>query len=233
VLNVHFVFLGAAIGAVGQTMYVVDTIRGRTQPNRVTWLLWGIAPLLAFAVEINDGVGLRSLLTFMVGFGPCVVFVASFVNPSSVWKLGPFDYACGALSVAGTIGWIVTRQGLVALGAAIAADALAGVPTLVKSWRNPESESASVYIGSFLNAVITLLTVKQLSAPVVAFPLYIAVIALLEAALVAGRLGPRLRRGPPRDSRRVSPRIETTGETAAETARETADETSEDSDVEK
>ena len=58
-LNVHFVFLGAAIGTVGQALYVVDTIRGRTQPNRVTWLLWAVNPLLAFAVEIDDGVGLR------------------------------------------------------------------------------------------------------------------------------------------------------------------------------
>jgi hypothetical protein len=193
VLNVNFVFLGAAIGAVGQALYVVDTIRGRNQPNRVTWLLWAVAPLLAFAVEINDGVGKRALLTFMVGFGPLVVFVASFVNRNSVWKLGPLDYTCGALSVGGTVGWIVTRQGLVALGAAVAADALAGVPTLVKSWRHPESESASVYLGSFANAVITLLTVKHISAPVVTFPLYIAVIAFVESALVAGRLGPRVR----------------------------------------
>jgi len=28
----------------------------------------------------------------MVGFGPLVVFVASFVNKRSVWELGPFDY---------------------------------------------------------------------------------------------------------------------------------------------
>jgi hypothetical protein len=80
------------------------------------------------------------------------------------------------------------------LAAAVAADALAGVPTLVKSWKRPESESASVYIGSFFNAVITLLTVKHVSAPVVTFPLYIAVMAFAESALVAGRLGPRRHR---------------------------------------
>jgi hypothetical protein len=197
VLDVHFVFLGAAIGTIGQAFYVVDTIRGRNQPNRVTWLLWAVAPLLAFAVEINEHVGLQSLLTFTVGFGPLVVFCASFANRNAVWKLGPLDYTCGAMSVAGTIGWIVTRQGLVALAAAVAADALAGVPTFVKSWQHPETEGASVYIGSFLNAVITLLTVKHLSAPVVTFPLYIAVFALGETALVAGRLGPRLRRAAP------------------------------------
>jgi hypothetical protein len=164
----------------------------------VTWLLWGLAPLLAFAVEINDGVGLRSLLTFMVGFGPLVVFAASFVNPKSVWKLGSLDYSCGALSIGGTIGWVVTRQGLVALGAAVAADALAGVPTLIKSWRRPESEGGSIYIGSFANAVITLLTVKHVSAPVVTFPLYIGILSLVQITLVSGRAGPRLRREPAR-----------------------------------
>ncbi len=192
-LNVHFVFLGAALGIVGQVLYVVDTVRGRTQPNRVTWLLWAVNPLLAFAVEIDDGVGLRALMTFMVGFGPLAVFVASFVNPKSVWKLGPLDYACGAMSVVGTVGWLATGQGLVALIAALAADFLAGVPTLVKSWREPESEHAAIYVGSFLNAAVTLLTVTQVSAPVLAFPLYIAIIALVETALVAGRLGPRVR----------------------------------------
>jgi hypothetical protein len=205
VLNVHFVFLGAAIGIIGQALYVVDTVRGRTQPNRVTWLLWAVNPLLAFAVEIDDRVGLQALMTFIVGFGPLVVFVASFVNPRSVWKLGPLDYTCGAMSVVGTIGWYVTGQGLVALVAALAADFLAGVPTLVKSWRKPGSEHSSVYIGSFLNAVITLLTVKQVSAPVVAFPLYIAVMAFVESVLVAGRLGPRWRGVPPRMEAPVEP----------------------------
>ncbi len=195
-LDIHFVFLGAAIGCVGQAFYVVDTIRGRTQPNRVTWLLWGVAPLLAFAVEIDKGVGLESVLTFTVGFGPLVVFAASFVNPKSVWRLTRLDYLCGALSVAGTVGWLVTRQGLVALAAAVIADALAGLPTIIKSWRHPESESASVYVGSCLNAVITLLTVKHFTAYVVTFPLYIAVLAFAESVLVAGRLGPRLRRPP-------------------------------------
>jgi len=193
VLDVHFVYLGAAIGISGSALYAVDTVRGRVQPNRVTWLLWAIAPLLAFAVEVDKGVGLRSLMTFIVGFGPLVVFGASFVNPSSVWKLGSLDYACGLLSVGGTIGWLVTRQGMVALVAAIAADALAAVPTVVKSWRMPQSESPAVYVGAFANAAITLLTVNQVSTAVVAFPVYIVAIAFLEIVLVAGRLGPRVR----------------------------------------
>ncbi len=236
-LDVHFVYLGAAIGVVGQAVYVVDTIRGRTQPNRVTWLLWAVNPLLAFAVEVDDKVGLRSLMTFVVGFGPLVVFAASFVNRRSVWKLGALDYTCGAMSVVGTIGWLVTGQGLVALAAALAADFLAGVPTLVKSWQDPASESASIYVGGFLNAVITLLTVNQLSAAVVAFPLYITVIGLVEISLVAGRIGPRLRRdragvGSSAERHVVESPVQSPVRSPVEASLETS-EGSEESDVEK
>lgn len=192
-LNVHFVILGAAVGLIGSALYVRDTVRGLTSPNRVTWLLWGAAPMLAFAVEIRSGVGLRSLMTFVVGFGPLVVFAASFLNRNAVWRISRLDYVCGVLSVAGTVAWLVTREGLVAIAVSIAADALAGVPTLHKSWTAPETESANAYLGALVNAAVTLLTVTTVTAAELAFPLYITVIAGVELTLVAGRVGPRWR----------------------------------------
>lgn len=193
-LDVHFVIVGALIATVGLVAYIRDTLRGVTQPNRVSWLLWATAPLIAFAVEVRSGVGLRSLMTFTVGFGPLLIFLASFVNPKSVWRIGPFDYACGALSIAGLVAWLVTRHGTVAIVASIAADGLAALPTLRKSWLDPESETAIAYATAAINAAITLLTIKRVTTAVLAFPLYILIVASLETAFVAGRLGDRVRR---------------------------------------
>src|SRR5581483_5835501 len=100
-IDVHFVILGAVITAAGLVAYIRATLRGVTQPNRVTWLLWALAPLLAFAVEIHEGVGLQSLMTFTVGFGPLLVFLASFRSAGAVWEIRPLDYVCGALSLGG------------------------------------------------------------------------------------------------------------------------------------
>jgi hypothetical protein len=196
-LDVHFVIVGALIGGVGQALYVRDTILGHTQPNRVTWLLWTVAPLIAFAAELNAGVGLRALLPFTAGFGPLVIFTATFIRRAdatrpAVWRISRLDAVCGALSVLGVIGWIATQQGLVAIASSIAADALAWVPTIVKSWGEPESESASVFVGGLANSTITLLTVDRLTAAVVAFPVYTLAVAITQLVLVAGRLGPRL-----------------------------------------
>src|SRR5690348_16544499 len=45
VISVNWVYVGSAIGALGTAVYLRDTLRGTTKPNRVTWLLWAVAPL--------------------------------------------------------------------------------------------------------------------------------------------------------------------------------------------
>jgi hypothetical protein len=189
----HFVILGTAVGSIGTLLYIRDTLRGVTQPNRVTWLLWAAAPLLAFAVEVHEGVGIQALMTFVVGFSPLLVLIASLRNRAAVWRIGALDYLCGALSVAGLAAWLVTRHGTIALVASIVSDGMAALPTVYKSWLRPDTETAAIYVGAVFNAGLTLLTVKHWTTPLVAFPLYILVLAAAEAALVAGRLGLRLR----------------------------------------
>ena len=129
---------------------------------------------------------------------PLLIFIASFHNPAAVWRIGRLDYVCGALSVAGTVGWLVTRSGVVAIVAAIVADLLAGIPTLVKSWTDPETESVSAYLGAFLNAAILLLTVTDWTTAVVAFPLYIVCLGRVRDLPGRGqaRTAPPARRGP-------------------------------------
>jgi len=194
VISENWIYLGTAIGAAGAAVYLRDTLRGTTQPNRVTWLLWAVAPLLAAAVEFNEGVGLRALPTFMVGFMPLLIFIGSFHNSASVWKVRRMDYACGAVSVIGTVVWLVTRDGVLAISAAIAADFLAGIPTLMKSWTHPGSETVHSYIGAVISMVILLLTVDHWTFDVVAFPLFVACVASVESVLIGLELGPRFRR---------------------------------------
>ena len=192
-ISVNWVYVGSAIGALGAAVYLRDTLRGTTKPNRVTWLLWAVAPLLAAAVELDEGVGLRTLPTFMVGFMPLLVFIGSFHNPASVWKIRRIDYACGAISVVGTAVWLLTRNGVLAISAAIAADFMAGVPTLTKSWTHPETETVHTYIGAVISMLIVLLTIDNWTFEVAAFPAFIVCTGSVEVVLVGLKPGPRLR----------------------------------------
>jgi hypothetical protein len=154
---------------------------------------------LAAAVELDQGIGLRALPTFMVGFMPLLVLTASFHDPGAVWKIRRIDYACGAMSVVGTAVWLATRNGVLGISAAIVADFLAGVPTVMKSWTHPQTETVYSYIGAVVSMVIVLLTIDHWTFDVAAFPVFIVCMGSVEVFLVGFEPGPRLRRA--RESR--------------------------------
>lgn len=188
-LPTNFVILGAVLNLIGSSIYVLQTIQGKIQPNRVTWFIWALAPLVAFSAEIGKGVGIHSLMTFMVGFGPLMVFVASFVNKKSVWKLTKLDVTCGILSLLGLFLWAITREGNVAIMLAITADALAAVPTVRKAYRHPQSENSWVFSMGAISAGITLLTIDTWTLAHYGFPLYILLVCLLIAGLIRRPFG--------------------------------------------
>lgn len=190
----NWIFLGAAFNLVGSTTYVIATIRGKTKPNRVTWFLWALAPLIAFAAMLGEGVSpLDGLMTFMVGFGPLMVFLSSFINKNSFWKISRFDIVCGAFSLLGLVAWGFTRTGIVAILFSVIADALALLPTLVKSWKEPETENYVVFMNASISATITLLATKIYDFEHLAFPVYILVACLALFVLIRFKLGRRLK----------------------------------------
>jgi hypothetical protein len=188
-LNQNFVIVGAIIATIGSLSYLFDTVKGRVKPNRVSFLLWSLAPLIAFFAELKQGVGIQSLLTFVVGFLPLTIFAASFVNKKAEWRLTRFDLTCGALSLIGLMLWYITKSGNIAIIFSILADGLAALPTIVKSYNYPETESAWPYFMSMIFAVITVLTVKEWNVANAGFPLYIILVTLVIFSLVQFRLG--------------------------------------------
>lgn len=185
-----------ALSALGAYGYVRDTWVGVTSPNRVTWSLWAVEGILAFADEIQQHVGLASLMTLMLGLVPCAVVAASFRNPHSVWKIGVFDVACGAVSVAGLVFWGFVNEPTLALIAFVVADQVAGLPTIRKSWLAPSTESPLVFFLGVVNCAITLLTLKVFTTAGGLFPAAVLVGDLEMGVLIASRIGPRCRREP-------------------------------------
>ncbi|MFT3895238.1 MAG: hypothetical protein QM730_26740 [Anaerolineales bacterium] len=190
-LNPNFVIIGTLIGAAGAFAYLRDTIKGKVKPNRVSFLLWSIAPMIAFTAQIKQGVGLESLMTFSTGFLPLLTFVASYTNKNAEWKITRFDLVCGLLSVAGLILWLITKVGNVAIFFSIVADGLAALPTLVKAYNYPETEIAWPWLASCFGVVLTLLTLKEWTFANSSFIIYIFIVDLLIFSCVQFKIGRR------------------------------------------
>src|SRR3989344_8750184 len=86
------VVLSAAISVAGSSVYIRDTLRGTTKPNRVSFFLWSLAPLIGTGAALSAHAdGWATVRIFMSGFMPLLIFGASFINPKSYWRLTTFD----------------------------------------------------------------------------------------------------------------------------------------------
>lgn len=191
-INENFVIVGAVISFLGGLSYLIDTLKGKAKPNKVTWFVWTLAPLIAFFATIQQGVGIQSLLTFMVGFNPLLIFIASFVNKKTYWKITKPDIICGALAIVGLMLWQVTNIGNLAILFSILADGIAGIPTIIKSYKEPETENPNVFLGGGIASFITLLTIKTWTFEQYAFPAYIFAICTVLFVLIKFKIGKRV-----------------------------------------
>jgi len=184
----HFlVALSAFASPIGCILYVRSMLRGKAKPNRVTWFLWALAPLIAFSASVSQGATWSTLSIFMSGFSPLLVFGASFFVKNAYWKVTPLDYFCGFLSLFALALWAATQDAFYAVLFAVLADFLAGVPTFIKAYWHPESEADSSFIGGLISSSFGLLAVQEWHFVEYGFPLYLAVACLAFIVLIRFR----------------------------------------------
>jgi hypothetical protein len=199
VLNANLAIVGGVFPFSGSLTYAYGTWRGRVVPNRVTWSLWTVIPIIVGVAEVTNGAGTASVFAFGAGIGPGVVLLASLRRHASYWRLVPFDVGCGACSVVALVLWALTRDADIAIVLNILADFLAAVPTIMKAVSHPMTESAWTFVLSAVGAVIVLLTVTRWDVANVAFQLYALIVCVLLGLIIGvGRHRARPEAAPPK-----------------------------------
>ncbi len=174
-MSQYLVLIGTVFAFFGGYTYIRDTIRGETKPNRVTWFLWAIAPIIGTIAAVSKGVTWAALPVFMAGFIPLLIFLSSFINPKAYWKLSFFDYLCGIFSLLALILWLVTKDANLAILFAVISDGLASIPTAIKAWKYPETETGFGFFMGVLNVLTSFVAMKIFNFTELAFPVYILV----------------------------------------------------------
>ena len=172
-MHTFFAIAGAVVNFAGGLSYVRAILKGEATPNRVTWFLWALVPLIAGSAQLHSGVGISTLVVMSVGASPACVVLASFIAKTGSWKLGPFDYACGACSLAALALWAISGDPVVAIALSILGDAAAALPTLRKAWIAPATEDRPAYVLALLGMVLGMLSVQEATFAGYAFNLYL------------------------------------------------------------
>ena len=170
------VLLSALISLSGATVYIRDMLRGTSKPNLVTWGLWAFAPLIATGAALSlQADGWSTVRIFMSGLGPLLVFLAAFLVRQGYWQLSKFDYACGALSVIALGAWLGADSPVLAILLAALADLFATLPTILKAWKFPETETLYTYFVGLFTATIVIPAIPVWNIENAAFQVYLLI----------------------------------------------------------
>lgn len=186
-LNENFIIVGALINLFGSVDYLIATIKGKIKPNRVTSFMWSIAPLVVLFAQIKEGIGIQALMTVTFAIPPLTTFIVASLNKKSKWDLTTFDLICGALSFTGFIIYVTTKDVYLAVIFSILSDALAAIPTIIRSYHHPKTEKGLPYLMASIGIVVTLLTFKEFTFINSAYNLYALFICFLIFVLIETR----------------------------------------------
>lgn len=166
-------------------MYIRDMFRGKSKPNLVTWGLWAFAPLIATGAALSANAdGWSTVRIFMSGFGPLLVFTSAFIVKQGYWKLSKFDYACGALSIIALATWLLADSPILAILFAAVADLFATLPTILKAWKYPETETLYTYFIGLFTASIVIPAIPVWNIENAAFQVYLLIANIVLFAIV-------------------------------------------------
>lgn len=124
----------------------------------------------ALAVTLGEVVGSLAILGLSLKRG--------------VGGLTRLDKACYLILAVDMALWLTTANTLLALHLTVLADLIAFTPTLVKTWRFPNSETPLFYVLGTVASLLSVVAVGGYSYGVLLFPLYLALINLAEAGLI-------------------------------------------------
>ncbi len=188
------VILSVLISTTGAFAYIRDTLAGKTKPNRVSWSMWALSPLISTAAALTAGADIwATVRIFMAGLLPLLIFLASFVNKRSYWRISVFDLTCGIFSLLALILWAAIASPQLAILCAIVGDLCASFPTLIKAWKYPETETGAMYVASFLSILLVLPSIPVWNIANAAFQLHLLIMSSVLLLLIYRKHLQRLR----------------------------------------
>lgn len=171
--NVRIV-LGALSGILlvaGSIPYIRDVINKTTRPNVVSWGGWTLFSAIVAVAQIAKGADMSVLVPIGSTLGTGIVAVLGIKY--GYVQFSKLDKVCFMLGAAAIAIWFVTGEPLTAIVIAIIADAFFLLPTSVKAYRTPLTETALSYVLYIVASIFGLLALTDLRLQNVLFPIYL------------------------------------------------------------
>ena len=180
-----FGYLSGSLMILSVIPYIRSILKGNTKPQRMTWLIWSILTLIAFFSQLAKG---ASWSLFVTG-GDMIAILITFIF-SVKYGVGGFR-KLDILSLFGAgvslLLWYLTNEPAVALFLIILIDIIGANLTIIKSWKNPETENWICWAMCGVGGLFGILSVGSLNFVLLSYPIYICLMNSILAIIVISR----------------------------------------------
>ena len=186
------IFAGV-LAAISYIPYIIDTIGRKAQPEHATWFIWLVLQTIAFFAQLSKGATSSLWFTAFDALGVVVIFLLSLKY--GVGSLAKRDGIALVAAGMGLILWYFTKNALYALLITIAIDATGTSLTVIKAYKEPTTETYSMWLLVGLASLLAVVSVGTFNFALMIYPFYICLANL--AVVLAKYTGEHLKPVPP------------------------------------
>lgn len=143
--------------------------------------------MIVFVAQRAQGIDAVSWTTLAMGVTSFLIVLASYLDKDASWKTERHDYYLAGAALFGIIMWALTDNPNLAIAFSLLADLFAGIPTLIKSYKHPETESWRSYAISAAGFGISILAIQTIVFANFAFVFYLFIFNSLLAFCASRR----------------------------------------------
>jgi len=179
-----FGILSFVVLIIGGVPYLIDIHKKKVHPHILSWMGWSFITALGGSAMLASGSQWVVALLFANTILCFTIAGYSIIRKVGVWSTSIYDFLFFGLGILGLILWQVTGSPIIALVLAIIADLSFGLPTIIKTYKNPESETYFAWLASTTSGLLSLFAIENFNFSEVAYPAYLFIFDMIVLFLV-------------------------------------------------
>lgn len=179
-----FGILSAMFTLIGASFYLRSVYKKEINPHILSWLGWAFITFIGTLAMLDSG-STWSVLFIFSNFLSCIsIALCSIYRKVGMWSTSTYDYIFFVLGILGMILWQIFDMPILAIVFCVLADLFFAIPTVIKTFKNPNSEKATSWIPYCIAGVFGLLSIQKFLATEVLYPSYIFILNALVLIII-------------------------------------------------
>ena len=164
-------FVAGCIAIAGAIPYILDTLKGKTHPNIITWFTWTLLNTINAVAAQSSGATQTAIFSTAGALATGAICIVGLRY--GLKKYTRFDVICQSTALLGVVLWQLTNQPTVAVLVNVITDFAGWLPTYRHAWKSPHAETWQTFAFSGCSSALTLISIQRYTLIALVFPAYI------------------------------------------------------------